>query len=223
MKKIIFVFVAILLLTGCSSEYNLRFENQMITEEIIGYIPSNYDQEDISLDSGVPEPDNEYEFIFNDNLTPFINDKGVVYNKIVDEQGDYTKITWKYSFLHEEFQNSSAFNLCFEDASIIANDEKYDLTFSGMFSCLYGEELKINITTPNKVLSHNAHSQKGNTYTWIVNDENVKDLVIQMEISKTVPFNWVYAGIVVAVIAVIAIPIMYVISKIKNREKINEI
>ena len=183
MKKVISMLVIfVFILTGCSTEYNLEISNKKVKENIKVEI----------LDADIPKEVPGIDVELNDRITPFINNDQypifnntkVKYKKKVTKVGDLTTVTLKHTYTHDEFRNSNTFKTCFENASFKKTRKGYDLDLNGSFYCLYGDSIKIKIKTNNEVLSHNASEVSGNVYTWVINDDNVKNVDIKLSLSK---------------------------------------
>lgn len=207
MKKVIMVLVIfVFILTGCSSEYNLEINNSKIKENIKVEI----------LDADIPKEVPGIDVELNDRITPFINNNQypifnntkIKYKKKVTKVGDLTKVTLNHTYTHDEFRNSNTFKTCFENAEFKKTRKGYDLNFSGSFYCLYGDSIKINVKTNNKVINHNADKVSGNVYTWVINDNNVKNVDINLSLSKQsaliTPLLYVIASAIFLVISVFA-------------------
>ena len=207
MKKVIMVLaIFVFILTGCSSEYNLEINNSKIKENIKVEI----------LDADIPKEVPGIDVELNDRITPFINNDQypifnntkIKYKKKVTKVGDLTKVTLNHTYTHDEFRNSNTFKTCFENAEFKKTRKGYDLNFSGSFYCLYGDSIKINVKTNNKVINHNADKVSGNVYTWVINDNNVKNVDINLSLSKQsaliTPLLYVIASAIFLVISVFA-------------------
>lgn len=221
-KKVFFMFVFIIILTGCSAEYNIEFSNESIKENTKITI----------LDSDIPKDDPVLEIEADDRITPFINsdqypfydNEEIKYKKDVNKSGDTTTINLDYEFTHEEYLKSNVYNSCFEEKNFDKKGDNYYLSFSGSFYCLYGDSITINVKTNNKVIENNADKVNGNTYTWVINKDNVQDVNINMVISKdSAIVEKVVIFIVIGVVIVLAIAAYVVYQKIKNRDSVNEI
>lgn len=223
MKKIRIAFISIcLLLTGCSTEYNLEFSNNEIKEHIVANI----------VDTDIPKQSSNNLAAHDDPITPFINNDqypfahndSIKYDKKVDKKANSTIVSLDYKYSHEEFKKSRAFNSCFEEKEFKETKKGYNLNFAGHFYCLYGDSVIINIKTNNEVISHNADKVSGNVYTWIIDKDNAQDANISINISKTSmfvkPIIYIVIGVVLLVLSIGAY-IAY--NKIKNRDSINEI
>ncbi len=225
MKKKLFLIIFVLLLTGCTSQYNINISNDKIEEEIV----SNILVQDIPVQStaeiqaGIELDDQVTPFIEDDQY-PFIDDEKEKYNKTVEKKTTQTIVKLNYNYTFDEYRRSRVYNTCFQNKELVENKNDYSLNFGGKFYCLYGDELKVNIKTKNKVLYNNADEVKGNTYTWIINKDNLNKVNISMQISKTPAVVTSVAMIIIGIVGVILIAFGFVAYKnIKNRESVNEI
>ena len=221
MKKNIFILIGfIFLITGCSSEYNLEFSNDIIKEHTIVTIKDS----EIPSKSSTGELDDRITpFIENDQY-PFYGKYDKVYKKKVTKKGDTTTVVLDYTFSHDDFKNSTVYKGCFKSSDLTETNDGYSLHMHGSFYCLYGDELTINIKTNNIVLEHNADKVSGNVYTWIINKDNMTDTNIKMEISKKNRYTK-YIGYTIVIILVIGLCVggYFVYKRFKDRDSINEI
>lgn len=228
MKKVFFMILALLILCGCSSEYNLIIENDKITEDINIVIPKDYFPDYSNVDpNNFVNPDEYVEP--DDQLTPFLkNDQYAVgnnrYIKEVTEDDKNYYVELNYTYTAEEFKNGRAVSRCFENATYENHDEYYLINLSGQFYCLYGEELVINVNTKNIVEDCNADKVSGNKYTWTINNDNVRNTNITLKVLKrTKTERYAMIGSVIAIVAVIATVAFIVIRNITIGKKENEI
>lgn len=226
MKKNIIVLIAlVVILTGCSNEYNLTFSNKGVKEEIITTILSSdiKTQSQAEKNAGIESDDRITPFIEEEQY-PFANDTTKKYDKKVDKKNGLTTVNLTYNYSFDEYKKSKAYTQCFKYKSLDYNDNGYLLEMSGIFYCLYGDEVKINIKTNNKVISHNANKVSGNTYTWIINKDNVAETDIKINISKESTIKSYAMYIVLGILAIVLIVCGYIaFQKINNRDEINKI
>lgn len=174
--KRIGILLILLLLTGCTVNYNLEItEGGTFNETITGTVTN----EELNTEGRTDVN------IYLDNLytrTPLIRDEGEYNKSIVDKNG-YKEFSFSYSF-KENYDKSNVINVCYEKAIFSETDDLYYVDLSGKFKCLYSDEVVVNITSDYAVLENNADKVKNNIYTWIINDEDDAD--IYMAISKNV-------------------------------------
>lgn len=222
MKRKYIILFLIIILTGCSSEYNIEFSNNKIKENIkVDILNSDilpkYDVKTYG------STDKATSFINNDQY-PFFGNEDIIYNKKVDKSGNVTHVELNYEYTHDEYLNSTAYKSCFENSELVTNKKNYNLNFYGSFYCLYGDELVINIKSNNEVISNNADKVNGNVYTWIINKDNVDNVNIQMKISKhTIYFKMIVYFIVGILFIGLVISGYIVYRRYRERDSVNDI
>lgn len=191
----------IILLTGCSCNYELSIQNNKIYETlkingVTNEIPPNVDLETLS----------------NGNYTKNIIDDTVTYNS-------------NYSM--NNYKESNLLN-CFDSYNIQSGDETYIIRTGKKFKCypyqyndfdvLTYDQLEIVIKTNHKVINHNAAKVENNIYYWYINDENINDTEIYFEISKNAKNNIIFWIIGFVSILLITGIFVYYIANNKNKE-----
>lgn len=179
MKKIILLSILCFLLTGCTINYNLKIEDDYFIETIKGNVLT----EEIKENKEKPG-ENLFYNLLSTKQPALITDNNLIYNKTISQNKD--SIDYIYSFKHNEytFSNSRLLNECFEHFNFIQKDNMYTLLASGDFYCSYTDEIKINIKTDYPVIINNANEVKNNTYTWIIKNNETKDLELYISIDK---------------------------------------
>ncbi len=187
MKKKLVLFLAfILLLTGCTNEYNLNINDNNISEEIISVIPDSdiipRTQEEIA--DGIEADDQITPFI-KEEQTPFIDNNTIKYKKSVSKSGTNTIVRLSYDYDIDSFKRSRVYNECFEKSIIKRENGYLRLGFVGNFYCLRGDSITINVKTNRKVLNDTADDVDNNVYKWTINDSNQDKVNIQMILDDT--------------------------------------
>lgn len=179
MKKNILVLFLIILLSGCSNQYDIKITGDKIEETVVSSIDVDEipKKNQFNIENGIEVDDPVTPFINNDQY-PFLNNNEIIYDKNVENTDDSYIVTLKHEYSFDEFRNSKAYN-CFEKKSFVREGKNYSIYFSGSFYCMYGDALTINITTDNSVFKHNADKVTGNTYSWTVNKDNMDDFEIE--------------------------------------------
>jgi len=223
-KKIIILILLLLLVTGCTTDYNLNIEPDYITEEITATIPK----------SSIPsqrDAEKKYKIENDDQITPFLTnpqyvfeDNDIIYNKTVklDESNNYiVNLNYKYNF--NDYLKSKAYKECFQESYInIEENKTIPVVFKGKFYCLYGDSININITSTRKVLGNNADYINGNTYTWVIDNNNVDNTNIQILFSDEKISNTsqlIYLILVGVLIVVILIDVYMIKNKTKKKKR----
>ena len=169
MKKIFALFILLLILCGCHANYNVYIDKDSISEEI-----------DVSM-----ENNDTYMIFANNDAYPMHSNFDKKYEKNVTYDDNMINMNVKYTYTPLEFANANSFNQCFNDKTVeVDNEDYYYFRLTDMNRCFLVANFDVNIKTNNKVLYNNADSVKGNTYTWHVNEENMKNVLIEIKIDK---------------------------------------
>lgn len=176
MKRNIILLLIITLLTGCTVNYNLEIGDNKIIETINGTITQK-EIENRDNSTGV----NIYRSLLYDEQKVFENKSDLYTKEVIDEE-DTIHYNFTYTYL-KDYQNSRIIQNCFSNPIIIETDEAYDIQLAGKFSCLKGEKVTVNLKTDYAIIENNANEVKDNTYTWIIDKEDVD---ISVTISKKI-------------------------------------
>lgn len=204
MKKI-FTLVTLLLITGCSCNYELSIQNNNVYETL----KINGVTTEIPVDADLIN-------ISNANYQKELKDNTVTYTN------NYSLDGYKRSNLL----------MCYDSYNIQSSDDRYIIRTGKKFKCypyqyndfdeLTYDELEIKIKTNHKVINHNASKVEKDTYYWYVNEDNIDNADIYFEIEKQVS-NPIILGVAVFIIAVLIVGVVvYFIVKSKS-EKNNKI
>lgn len=180
MKKIIVVLISLLLLTGCTIDYNLVIDKDSIKETITGTAYKE-EYEVREEDSGL----NLFYTYINDDINPLISGDGL-YNKDINEIDN--GINYKYDFIYKNnYDKSKIINSCFENSNVKETDTYYSIELSGEFYCLYSDKININVISNYVVLENNAKEVNGNKYSWVIDDSS--NVNIFLNISKEIKYE----------------------------------
>lgn len=180
MKKIIVVLISLLLLTGCTIDYNLVIDKDSIKETITGTAYKE-EYEVREEDSGL----NLFYTYINDDINPLISGDGL-YTKDINEIDN--GIIYKYDFIYKNnYDKSKIINSCFENSNVKETDTYYSIELSGEFYCLYSDKININVISNYVVLENNAKEVNGNKYSWVIDDSS--NVNIFLNISKEIKYE----------------------------------
>lgn len=218
-KKIFLIFISVLFITGCSNNYNLTINGDTISEEIVSTIPSTdlVTQTEEEKAAGVEADDQITPFIKEDQY-PFIDNEKIKYEKNVSKNGNNIIVKLKYDYTVDNFKNSRVYNECFEKSVIKRENGYLKLAFMGEFYCLYGDSLNINVKTDREVINDTANEVDNDTYTWVVNENNVNNVNIQMILDDQITSSDGSGLIIFFVVFFVGIIIVYmfVLKKPRN-------
>ncbi len=187
LKRIIFLIISMIMLSGCSAEYELNFVDAKYNEKFktIGSInDENYrneidvlnDKNYLFVDSTLQTGDfpaesflDEYA-IYDKNV--FNNDKGygVILSYSYNSKDDYLKSSIIYSM----FQG---FNIT-DDEIYLYDPLNVFLTYPLL------DDITISFKSDKKVYDNNADEVKNNKYYWYLNKDNYKDKNIRISFKK---------------------------------------
>lgn len=172
MKKIkIFIFLClVLLLSGCSVEYDLTLNDDLTVSEKVVATEKTKRMEALTKQKGKQAINYLYDMFKR-------NGEDITLTSREDDYNTYgTAIT-----SHEDINDyASKFSSdVFDNVNITKNgniitfsaQQKELLSSDTNYSLLY-DDITVNITIPFKVTSNNADKVNGNTYTWNIKKEN---------------------------------------------------
>lgn len=213
------IFLTLLMLTGCTINYDLNFDNGKIIEQIEGEASNSEITPEVE---GRNDVNPNYYYLYLDNRA--LIDSQEEYDKKITDTQNGKKFEFKYEY-NNNYMNSRIINTCFEDHFIEETDEYYYIKLNGKFYCNYMDELNINVTSDYKVLSTNAKKINKNTYSWTLDDYDNTDILLMVSkiekndnTSKPKLFDtFQLIGLIIFSILVI---ITYILYKKKNSENI---
>jgi len=168
MKKNILLITMLIFLTGCSVNYNLKFNKDTIEENITINVENDQEKQNTK-------------YFENRDFYAIIDAKTESqYKKEKDKNSNYN---FSYEYSLKDFKNSR-FTSCYDAYTLTDNDGIISLNTSKKFKCLtydYNniDNLTINITTDYKVVETNADEVEGNTYKWNINKNNSENKPIK--------------------------------------------
>lgn len=175
MKKIFLLIIAILLLSGCTVEYNVNFTKDLASEKVImnGVTYETFPVEAYKNDQGASEDAIEIEGIEYYDITNTTNST------------DFT-----YDFPLARYGESNGANMCYKNVSVIKmDDNNYNMFTSNYNSCINYypelEQITINLKFTNdfNITENNADKVENNTYTWIIDRNNYDNKNIEISYS----------------------------------------
>ena len=159
MKKYLLLIVPIIL-TGCTANYTLTYENNNFNEEVI---IENINDEELSKFDKLKASDN------------FKDEKNNLEYKYIDN--GKTK-TIKLD-IGEDLVVTKLLNYCYEDIYLINESNYFTIQTGGEKYCK-NYDIKVNFKTDKNIINSNADSTNDNVLTW-----NKLDKDINIQVSKT--------------------------------------
>lgn len=227
-RKFVFIFLIIILCSGCRAEYNLTINDDLSVEENVLATEAEdffkeYEKSSIGRVIG---------FILEPYLTT-LNENNYTTNTYITSGRSGATISKKFDSL-EEFAKSTIFASQYTDKVDYTKDgNKITLSVKGRFSKADQdqtrfpiEEAAISIKLPFKVIDNNADKVDGDVYTWLFDKKDTEEREIKItfdgsKINKS--FNYWYIGIIIGII-ILLIMLFMVYNKVKSkRNNVNEI
>lgn len=214
--KIFIIGILLILVTGCSGNYNLKINDDMsIDEELYLTIDNTNNAYTKTLkifkENNIPEKD--YEVVLSDNKVR------ITYNKKYDSMEEYILDSKVYHELIDEIQ----FNKSNDYIDLYANQKlklSNDSIKANGTNLVDLDVLQINIENPFDVNFSNAEIVNDNVYTWTIKKGDIeKKFQMQFKPSLNVfPYKQVAVLSTVIICSLIIIFIIY--RRYKKRQKI---
>lgn len=212
-KKII-ILLFVIILTGCSGTYNLKFNDDLsIKEELNVEIPSTEENKQKTLD------------LFKNNK---INNK----KYSIKSSNNRLKIKYseEYISIEDYIVNSNLYHLLFDSISYDKTDKYIEVEAKNALDLKNNSIYKvnnydislfqINLESTHKILSSNYDQKEGNIYSWTI-DENTKEKEINFKISTDYYKNRiVYLVPLIIIILVIGISFIYLYNRIRKTNRL---
>lgn len=214
--KIFIIGILLILVTGCSGNYNLKINDDMsIDEELyltIGNTNNTYTKTlKIFKENNIPEKD--YEVVLSDNNVR------ITYNKKYDSMEEYILDSKIYHELIDEIQ----FNKSNDYIDLYVNQKlklSNDNIKSNGTNLVDLDVLQINIENPFSVNYTNAEIVNDNVYTWTIKKgDTEKKIQMQFKPSLNI-FPYKQVAVLSTVIVCILIIIFTIYGRYKKRQKI---
>ena len=196
MKKIILLIAILFLVSGCSIEYNIEIIDENIIEDI-DVFTSDMANLDIPQENYYSRSyRNIFDDMFNSNAMAYFNDpnfqlyyEGIqpnvsYYDKSLINESNRYGVNFSYRFTFNDYYRSSAIKSCFEDFTMIKNEDMYSLKTNNKCKLFDAytllDSVSINIVTDYDIIYNNADVVNGNTYTWNITRDNYTNKSISM-------------------------------------------
>lgn len=215
--KIFIIGILLILVTGCSGNYNIKINDDMsIDEELYLTIDSSNNAYTKTLkifkENNIPEKD--YEVVLSDNNVR------ITYNKKYDSIEEYLLDSKVYHELIDEIQFNKSNNyidLYVNQKLKLLNDNVIKTNGTNLTDL---DVLQINIENPFDVNFSNAEIVNDNVYTWTIKKgDTEKKIQMQFKPSLNI-FPYKQVAVLSTVIVCILIIIFTIYGRYKKRQKI---
>ncbi len=163
-KRILLTIILLLLTTGCTCEYNLIIDGNIYKEKITIIGETSEEIANFNNEWKVPIDKEEYDMNAGLDGNDEINTNIYKYNL------SGNKLNFNYDFNGNQFSKSTAVYNCYNKLTVTKYNNTTIISTSSNIDCFNKypnlNTLKINIKVDREVISNNADSVSGNTYTW---------------------------------------------------------
>lgn len=168
-NKILFIIILILI-TGCSVEYNLNIDSSFSEHTV--YIPESSEEMIDGTQYRLPALFSESRLTYdNSNL------KEIKYYNIKTLKDN--KFSFNFVYDDNQLNDSNIANSCYEFFSVDAKENEVSILTGNKFYCfdVYEEldSVTININSNYKVIQSNADKIVGKKHTWYITRENASN------------------------------------------------
>ena len=175
MKRLLMLFVCLILLTGCEANIKYKFgENIESTisasfniNDYKTFANNNYgndfgNQEDSVLRQSIERS--------RSTINAFINNGSTFYNPISysNANGIYNG-SYKYTYTYSNFKDNYFLNACFDNFLVQEDSGAYYFKISGNSTCAGA---KLTISTDNRMINNNSTNVKNDEYSWNIKESN---------------------------------------------------
>lgn len=177
MRRNILMILFVLLLSGCSANYNLTIDKNVFKEELFVDGVSINDKKSLVLPIEYDVDEYDVDEVKN-------GDEGFYKYKIGNNN-----FSLSYSFNNDNFSYSKLLNSCYKKVFAGYIDNYYMITTTGSFSCFdnYSEldNVKVVIKSQYKLVNSNADSIEGFNYIWNIDRNNLDNgIFLQLDTSS---------------------------------------
>lgn len=188
-KKILLMFILILLLSGCSVEYNVSLENDSFKESG-SLIEKKENKDNVSKNGFSFEEQINYTYqSMHDVLNGQEMEKTQSFELKKIDTDKEIGLTYSNELKQNKYYLSPIIRQCYDNVSVKNSNNNIKISTGNYFKCFDYYELlnnvTVNFTTNYKVINNNADEIKDNTYTWFINKNNFKNKEISIEIDKS--------------------------------------
>ena len=136
MKKIIICSLIILILSGCTVNYDLEFENDLIKEKLELDVTENDYAEYISKIEKDDVEENMYKFFEAFEIPNDIKMPNQFHKKESKRGNDNINLKFTYdNYDYESFNSSYILNNCFYDVVVLNEENDYYISAKGPLAC----------------------------------------------------------------------------------------
>lgn len=221
-KKILFVILMLILVSGCKAKYTVKINKDGSVEESLSATetPEYYDNYSHTSVGKV------ISYVI-DPYIDLLNSKKYTVNTNVNVNSDSgATVKKKYSSFKDYIGNSIVYSQFTDKIQYEEKGDKVSISLKGKFSSSNQNQAyvpvkdgSITIVVPYKVLDNNADKVDGNSYTWLFenNKGEEKEIRISYTKSKIANLDFNYSVIIIiAILIILGIIAFVIVRKLKK-------
>ena len=207
LKKSLILIVIMFLLTGCTIKYNLRIDENFVSEKLFinNVDVSKFNNTYVPVNSDIDDPN-----AFKEKSSE------VEYYKM-KKNDDSIILSYDHNF--KNFSSAYILNSCYDEVDSYIEDNRFIISTTGSFSCfeLYDDidDVEVVINSQYKLINTNANKINNFDYIWNINVNNLNEGIyleldlndrkktVLEEIQDSKLFNFVVLIIVIVVIMIL--------------------
>ena len=185
--KYLLLIIFIFLVTGCSANYDLTLDKDIIDEKL-------------TLIMTKDEFSKNYNTLIADKSVFDSND--VLYDTEIIDNNDNYLVTYSHTYNHDEYFDSLNLNSCFNNIEHHIDNNLESFYLEG-FNCLQDSSLRVIVDSKYKIYNSNARIINGNKNIWDINTSNKDNIAISFVVDYNKTYfnsNWVASIILVIVL-----------------------
>lgn len=183
-KRILILIIILLLTTGCTCEYNLTIDGSTYKEQVTLLGETNEEISNFKNEWQIPIDKEDYNEAAGFDTETNANSNIYKYN-ITN-----SKLVFNYDFTSSNYEDSTAVSNCYNKLTVSHYNSTIIISTSSEANCFTKypplKNVKVNIKVDRPVISNNADSVNGNTYTWNINKSNAKNKSINIILDNSI-------------------------------------
>jgi len=208
--KILLLLLFVILLSGCSGEYNLKInKDYSVNENVKLAIEKKEDtyEKALKLFEKNKIDDDKYEVYVTGNKV------NIEYSESYTSFEDYilNSVLYKQLFSNIQYSKNDDYLIVYTSSNLKLNDKEGLLNNSS-----YIEKLKINVTSPFSISKNNADKSTKDTMTWILKkNDTKKEIFFKYNYLKNSNFSYI---VIILIIIILFSSILILVKKFLNNK-----
>lgn len=212
MKKKILISTILLLFTGCTVKYNYDFDTN---KETIKILDSN-DSYGTNLDRSLQDI-----IDINRDETSFVG--YYQFDKIIGDNQSGILLDYLYSNV-SEYKEYSQFLNCYSNSQIDITDSIINISITSKINCSEKfDNASITLSAMGRLKRTNADKIDNNNYTWNINENSDKDIILVIDRTKVTKSNLEVGNLIIIFGSIFAILVITAIILLRKKNDNNKI